>query len=125
MGDDKQAKEAAKVEKKATKARAKAFKKGGQTEVQPPEPTEGRLAERPAEPVVQAQPPNGSTPAERSAAAAERTVAINQRRFIVQIVAAIITLGAVLIALWSYLKPASHTTTTPASPPTTSRPTTD
>ena len=71
-------KQASKSEKKALKSAAKLAKK----------------SDAGVEPIA---PVSGPTPAERSAAAAEKSVAVNQRRFKVQIIAAVLAATAVLL----------------------------
>ncbi len=109
MGDDKQAKDTAKAGKKAAKAQIKALKKSGSSEDEPAATPTDASSPAPASPPT---PQSPMTPAERSAAAAEQAVAINKRRLLIQVVAASLTFFAVVIALWSYLKPTGITTTT-------------
>jgi hypothetical protein len=117
MGDDKQAKKAAKADKKAAKAEVKAIKAATAAAGTPTDAAT-------SDPTPQPAPSSRPSPAERSAAAAEQAVAINKRRLRVQAVAAVITLAAVLVTLWSYLKPSDATDAAP-TPPVATQPVAD
>ncbi len=87
----------AKQAKKEAKQRAKMAKKEAEVPVLQPAPSspDGVEAAAVTPPAHSADCP---TPAERSAVAAERAVAINRKRLIVQVIAAILALATVLIA---------------------------
>lgn|GEM_PF-2148012 len=94
MGD---AKEESKRQKKAIKAEQKQVKKLGKAGVDSP------VSSRPSAADVQ----TGRTPAERSAAAAERQVKLQKLRVFIALIAVLIALAGFLITVrpWQYLGP--------------------
>ncbi len=104
MGD-KHSKADAKRAKKLSKAKIKSSKKSAIAE--PGTATPGATSN-----------PESQTPAERSASAAERSARINQRRFVVQIVAVVITLLTALIAWMNRGWLADRTESSPSTAPT-------
>ncbi len=108
MGGDKQAKKAAKAQAKQAKQAVKAATQAAAS---------GASAGAPHAPLL---PAAGPTPAERSATAAEQAVAINRHRYRVQIIAAVLTLVALLLTLWAQLKPGDPDKT-PSSQPAANR----
>ena len=101
--DSKAAKEAAKVAKKAAKSAAKAAKKGAPGPATPASSpvlspaSPPRDVEQPA-----ATPPDGMSPAERSALAAERAVALQRRRVIISAIGVVLALVTALITWLSF-----------------------
>lgn len=120
-GDSKAAKKAAKAAKKAAKGAAKAAKKGAPAPAAPvsspvlPAASASPTASAPATPPASspassprdveqpaAPPPDGMTPAERSALAAERNVALQRRRVIISAIGVALALFTALITWLSF-----------------------